>query len=285
MSKIISFKAPAPGWIKDAASLRALLSGAWKNVSSDWIERVRSAFNAEDADAVGKLLETADTLGLEMSEAIGSKSEAILSNLQTKAHSYWIRQATRMGIEDLIDYGSDYQGFLVQTHADAVKRFAETYPTRILHPEITRQLDYLRESELTRTVDLTRINERLDLTMAGEKRYWQGMSDTQTARLWHADGVYLAESNGFKRGIISGPMDERTCPVCQNMVGIEVDIPEARAKFRSDAEIKDVDGYVEAWKFPRIDDVDNISSEDLSAKGFLPPFHCRCRHNVAWLSK
>ncbi|MBI4962523.1 MAG: hypothetical protein HY913_04540 [Desulfomonile tiedjei] len=254
-------------------------------MSGEWAEELRQAFLDLDETRIESLLATVDELGPQVSEAIGDKAEAILVNVQQNAHAFWMLHAQEiLRPGDVKDYDKDYQRYLAQVQARQVKNFVETHPNRILNPEIQRQLQYLQESRLTRSIDLQYLNERLT-RMLKQERYWEGMSDVHVARFWHADGILLGHENGVKVGIITGPDDKRACPVCIRMLGTHVYFDRAKEKIERDLKIEDPGEYVAAWKFPRIPDIDNISREAVEKQGFLPPFHSRCRHGVSWFHK
>jgi len=281
-----SCKADTPGpWYQDAKTLELLLRGAWDEVSKDFLEEMRSRLENLDPDGMEALLNTANSLGVEMSKIIGDKAEAILTTLQTKANAAWILHAEDMlNGETVKTLDEQYQKYLSQMTATQIKKFSEEFPKRILHPEVNRQIQYLRDSDLTRSIDLDTLNERLT-RFVKQERYWENLSDVQVARQWHANGILLGQENGIKTGQITGPDDEKTCPVCDRMLGMKVDIADAAAKIKRDISIADPEKYVEAWPFPRILQIDNESRESIESMLLLPPYHGRCRHTVVWLSR
>lgn len=285
-SPFFSRKADLPvAWWNDARSLELLLRGAWNEISADFLAQIQKRLSDLDPDAMDQLAKMADGLGVEVSKAIGNKAEALLINLEEKAHAAWILHGKAvLDTTTIAPLDPRYREYLAQVQATQVKKFAEAFPKRILHPEILRQAQYLRDSDLTRSIDMSRFSERLERAVKQE-RYWEGLSDVQTARLWHTDGVLLAHENGIKYCQISGPFDERTCPVCNRMIGMRIAVAPAIEKIRSDIMIIDPDKYVEAWPFPRIGDIDNMSRAEIENKGLMPPFHNRCRHGITWLSK
>ena len=275
---------PAPWW-KNARSLELLLRGAWNEVSSDFLSEMRAHLNNLDLDAMDGLVRMADGLGVEMSKLIGNKAEALLATLEQKADAAWTLYGKKaLNTSTLTPLDPQFQKHIANVQATQIKKFSEAFPKRILHPEITRQIQYLRDSDLTRSVDVSRLDEKLTHFIKQE-RYWENLSDVQTARLWHTDGVMLANQNGVRYCQVTGPFDERTCPVCNRMMGMKIAVDPAVKKVKADINITDPDKYVEAWTFPRIADIDNMSREAIEEKGLMPPFHNRCRHTITWLSK
>lgn len=273
-----------PDWWQDARKLSGLLKGSWEHVSRDFSNQIRAAITSGNFDHADDLLKAADQLGVDMSAFLGKTPDALLSALMSKADAAWtLHGKETLAINRIEEFDGDYRKFLIDVHAEQIKKFTEALPGRILHPEIQRQIDYLRDSDLTRGIDLDLIAERVERIIQQDP-YWEGLSDVQVSRLWHADGILLADENGVSECYIAGPDDERTCAVCQRMVGQRFFVKDAKKKIEDDIGITDPDEYAAAWKFPRIQDVDNISPDELQGKGFWPPYHNRCRHGVAWLA-
>lgn len=276
-----------PPWWDDTQKLRALMVGAWSDIGGTaWLQQVLDAIQKGDEEAVNKLLKTMNTLGDEFAASVGDSAEAILSTTQLKAHAAnMFAGKAVLDLARLIDYPSEYQDYLAHTQAKQILEFARTFPERILHPEIVRQLEYARASDLTTSVDQARIAERLERFSLRPEQYWESASDVHVARVWHCDNLILAGENGIVSCQIIGIWDKRTCSVCKHLIGHTVEVKQAVSKIQSELESQDADKYVEAWKFPRIGDVDNISAEELEAKGYFPPFHGRCRCSLVWLTR
>ena len=275
-----------PLWYRDSVQLRHLLEGAWENVSPDFVKELIAAFKGNDPAKIKQLIKGMPDLGSQMVDELGKGPDAIFSNLLQKSEAFWVLHAQDAGIEKPITIREKYRDLMAKTQADQVKAFAEKYPERILHPEIEKQLAYLQETTTPDAFTITSITERLERFETDEE-YWKGISDVHVARAWHADGIKIADENGIKTGRIVGPMDEKTCPVCLKLIGFEINIAAMMDKIDEDLNIEDPDQYVEAWSFPRLIDVDNISPEELDQaieeNGWIPPFHPHCRHSVAWL--
>jgi len=195
MKPTIRSKADPPPWHKNSVQLQHLLQGAWDEVSREWAGEVLAAFQSLDETAIESLIATSQDLGLQMSDLIGDKAEALFAAIQKDAHAYWMLYASSLiRPRDIVDY-ADYKTYLTQLQSGQVKRFVQAHPGRILHPEIQRQLQYLQESRLTRSLDLQDLNERLTRILKQE-RYWAGTSDVHVARFWHSDNILLAAENG-----------------------------------------------------------------------------------------
>ena len=173
--------------------------------------------------------------------------------------------------------------YLRSIHEDQLALFVETFPERILHPQIDYLISLLPEYENAREIDITRLAERAErITSGGD--YWDGLSDVHVSRLWHQDGVALAAENKITQMQIIAKLDDRTCDVCMVMHGNIVNVDQAAAKFDQDMEIQDPDEYADSWAFPRFNEVQLLSADDITSAGYMPPFHpghkgqdgCRC---------
>jgi len=274
-----------PVWYRDSVQLRLLLQGAWDKVSEPFIEQLADALRAGDEAKIKALAKELEALGLDLSDVLGDKVEAITWNLLGKSYAFWKLHAKDTGIAAPEGVLKWHREKLAHAQAEQIKTFAEKFPERILHPEVIRQVGYLEDADLTSGVEVANLVDRMERAVKNPA-YWEGISDVHAARLWHADGIMYARENGILTGRVEGPLDEKTCAVCQHMLGLHVDLDWYADKIEQDLLIQDPDEYVEAWRFPRLTDVDNMSREELAAKGLaLPPWHPHCRHAVAWLSK
>lgn len=279
--KKTSIRTPPP-WFRDSTQLKLLLGDAWGQVSVEWSHSLIEAAKAGDTAKINELLKEAKALGIDMVSELGDAPEAIFSNLLAKAEAFWVAHAVDIGISETKFIAEKFRERMAIAQGKQVKAFVRTFPERILHPEIQRQISLLTETDRPDAVMIAHLADQLE-TFTANPTYWTGLSDTAVARNWHASGILYADKNGIRTGRITGPLDKRTCGVCRHMLGLPVEIADAKAKIENDLFIEDPEKYVEAWKFPRVPDVDNISREELQGKGFLPPYHCRCRHGIAWL--
>lgn len=276
-----------PLWWRDTLQLAAILRAAWRVETADYFKRLAKSFEKQDAQAIERALEELPDIGPRVVKRLGKIPEAIMLNVQQKAHAFWALHGQEAGVDTGLalkrDYEETYQKKLAEVAATQVKTFTQAHPERIVNDEIKRQIAYLNESKLTRAGDVARLNQRLE-RITSQKHNFEGMSSVHVSRLWQADGVMLAAENGVATLIGTGPTDQKCCPVCLHLVGIEVNVTDAVAKIRGDMGITDPDDYVGAWKFPRIKDIDNMSPQEVAAHvGPLPfPAHLRCRHSYTW---
>jgi hypothetical protein len=262
---------------RESVLLRNLLQGAWDDVSGDFVNDVLDAVSGLDIAKLQSLLDEVQSLGPNFRKAISKPVDTIVNTIALKANSYWESQ-----LKNPSSIPNSYQNTIRQLTANQIKLFAEKSPERFIHPEIVRQIQYLKESDLTRSFDVTSIAERLK-RVASQEKYFENLSDVQVARQWHATSVFLGRENKVLKGMISGPTDPPICLVCMHMVGTSIDLKKTADRLEKALDYKTVDEYKEAFPFPRLADVDNISRDDLAAKGFIVPFHGNCRHSLVYL--
>lgn len=274
-----------PSWVRDAVQLRNLLQGAWDEVSSEWIDKLVAAVGANDTAAINALLGNIGQLGTEFETAVGSGPQVVTSNLLFKAETFYTLYAKSIGIETPATWTELVREEMAAAAARQIKAFARAYPDRMLHPEILRQIDYLNETTTPDPLRIATIKDQLKQVLKDRpQNYFDGLSDTHVARLWHVAGVEIAQNNGIAVLRITGPLDKKTCPVCRHLLGLEFNVADMLEHAKAGMVIEDPDEYVKFWKFPRIDDVDNKSVEEkLKAIGPMPvPAHPRCRHGYGW---
>jgi hypothetical protein len=274
-----------PFWYRDSAMLADLMKGAWGDVSSDVVDAILKAFKENSPRAIEAALAGLKDLGADFAEALGDSPQAIFSNMFVKAEAYWKLHAAEAGVEGFKSLSEAYRDRVSELWGNQVKQFAEKYPERILEPEITRQLEYMVQTEKPSIVDVSNIVERLERVTGGED-YFNGLSDVQISRAFHADGVRHADENGIGTVQAIGPLDDKTCDVCWNLVGVDIDVGAMLEKIDADLGIEDPEEYVQAWSFPRMRDIGVVDRAELPQmmidNGFLPPFHNFCRHYLSW---
>jgi len=270
----------APPYTREALMMRDLVAGAWESVSTDFVNKLLALIDLQDIAGIETLLKELPALADEFASSLGTKVDTILSTLQTKAEAFFLASAV-----DLVGIPKDYSVIIRKMYADQIRGFCKAFPERILHPEISRQLEYLRDNPLARSIDIARITDRLSGLAGPNATYWENMTDVVAARQWHSTSVFLAQQNGITTCYVTGPADQKTCPVCLHMLGQTIDVKVAANKLNLylDTHDNDPDAYVGAFPFPRLPDVDNISPKEIEDKGFFPPYHPRCRHQVVFL--
>ena len=184
-----------PDWWRNSRQLSALLRGRWNEVSADFLSEMKAALSSQDFDKMTELLGSLEGLGVRMSDAIGDRLEAVFESVQNKAISaYSIHGKHDLALKRIKTFSGEYKQFLNELHAEQVRNFAQANPMRILHPEIERQIGYMRDMDWGRSIDVDLLGRRLD-RMVGQEAYWDGLSDIQVARIWHRNHLAGSEMN------------------------------------------------------------------------------------------
>jgi hypothetical protein len=168
----------------------------------------------------------------------------------------------------------DRRDRLRQIKADQMEAFMERFPDRILDPEIERLIDLMPEYETAVELDLEELAERAGRMLESEA-YWESMSDVEVSRMWNGDGVALSKEQGIITMQIIAMIEDvenPPCSVCLVFHGNEVDVETADAKYNGE-QPDDPQQYVEMWAFPRFNEVQLMTPEELTDSGDVPPFH------------
>lgn len=281
-------KAP---FLKYALLYRKLVSAAWSDISAepraafvqavnDWNPEKAKEAQADLVKLGGALVEEISAKGIQVCASIlnasdkfwvkHAETERAAQGVSTeKAHRVRVRKAEEATLDLLVE--------------QQIEAFLKKFPERVLDPELRREIELMAASPMARDIDVARIAQRIEKLMEAEK-YWDDLSQVQIARLWQANGIFMAEAEGVKRVQIVEVMgDKRTCPVCVAAHGQEIEVGRAADKLRSGLKITDPDEYVSFWPFPRFPEVQLWSPEDWTRDGRFPPFHNRCRGQIRYL--
>ena len=264
--------------------MKLLLQGAWGEVSQDFVKQLVAAPKAGEYADIEMLLESLPGVGADLIDKLGIAPDAVYGNVLAKADAYWALHALDVGVKQFSSFKESYRDELATVHAKQMRTFAEQYPTRILEPEVLRQVEYFRQAEwpdaVTINAEADRLGRYVDF-MADH--YFDGMTDVQISRIWHGQGILLAQENDIETCRVTGPQDGDTCSVCSIMIGLPIDVGWAADKLNESMDLEDPEEYVKAWPFPRVPDIDNMSREEVQETGLqLPPYHPHCRHGISW---
>lgn len=265
-----------------------ILTDAWKESSRSWAGHVVSAIKDGDAARAQGLVKSSRAIGAHMRAKVRIPLNAALLACQRKAAREWpavLGLKRKFAKAGGILNDPERREKLRAIKQRQMETFVEEFPDRFLDPEISRLIDLMPEYETAREVDLEDIGERAERMLKGEA-YWEGLSNVEVSRLWHADGIALAKEQGIGRMIIMAMMGAvpPPCDVCEVMHGQEVDVDSASDKFAEDGEIEDPKEYAEAWSFPRFNEVQLMSGEEITGDDHMPPFHLHCRCTMVPLS-
>jgi len=266
--------------------LERVINAAWKKYAKQLEKDIRSAFTVEqekvvvDKKKLSKALKKNKNIGKKVSKAVAPKSKAVFTETVAKATTYFKKQ--RAKAQKRLDPDA-FDALMVSQSNEQLLGFIESYPSRTLAPEVNRMATLAVGSENLRKTDLLRLKEQVRGVAKFTRNYNNQLSDVQVGRAWHYTGLQMATTSGVTQGQIIAHLDRRTCPVCVRMHGRVVDVAPSVKRMEKILEETDPDKVSAQAKFPRVPEIDNKSPKALRAQGYVPPFHGRCRCDIAWL--
>jgi hypothetical protein len=290
-----------PQWLRYSLLLRKLIREAWDESSADWADKLLQKIQEADVEGARKTLQSGlSPLKKRFKKALGDKVGILVDLAFKKSNAYWKKYAldwianapkekgdvsgneSRFITKAVESPDDAYQERIRALHAEQIKQLAIAYPEHILAPEIERLISLMADYEIAREIDIAYIAERANKFLAADT-YWSQFTDVHIGRMWHSDGIAFANANKVGRLQIVAILDEVTCGVCLVMHGQEVDVKQAQVKVDKDLDIKNIDDYIDAWKFPRFNEVQLLGPEEITKAGYLVPFHPHCRCSQMWL--
>lgn len=280
-----------PPFLKHALLYRKLVSSAWLDISAEPRAEFVDAILDWNVDRAREAQAELLTLGPVLVDQIAEHGIQICASIIKASDKFWAKHAETEREAQGVSTAKTHRvrvrkadevtlDLLVERQIEA---FLAKFPDRILSPDLRREVELMAASPMARDVDIERIAQRLEVLMKAEK-YWDDLSQVQIARMWQANGIFMAETEGVKRvQIVEMVGDKRTCPVCVIAHGQEIEVGRAADKLRAGLKLTDPDEYVAFWPFPRFPEVQLWSPEDWTRDGRFPPFHNRCRGQVRYL--
>lgn len=212
---------PAPWWA-EAVLIRKTLSEAWQEHAKEYTDLVKKGLqlNSEGFSVDRNILARAEELLPEIASLMVSSTKkrtgVLLTLTEDRARRYFRKQQRKQGIKKVDEETS--KRFLAKVGQNHVETFLKEHPERIVHAEVKRLADIMQTSEDLTSTDKLKLSKRLD-RITKQDYYWDNLSSVETGRLWNAEGVLMAYESGVTRYQIVGPMDKKTCPVCQHLNG------------------------------------------------------------------
>jgi hypothetical protein len=266
-----------PEFVRDAVMLKNILTGAWADVSPDFVDSLLTAFKSGQVSEIRNALKGMTELSGDFGDKIDKKVDALAISLQNRAEAYYI---SRLG-KDAKSIPEDRKTTIQDKWAEEVKNFSTRYPERVLHPEIERMITNLQEG---RYVDVAQISDRVkDLLDNNPATYFEGLSDAEANRAFQETSVNLASENGYTQ-LMWTALGPSPCSVCDTLDGTIIEVEAAKDRFDAAQDISDPDEVSAHWSFPRLADVDNKNREDLTSDCNCPPAHPSCWCQLVALS-
>lgn len=257
-----------------------------KNASAS-LKKLRSAFNLKgDITVNTKKLKSAinssKNFGEKIWKDVGDRVDEILTATGERAVGFYVKQSTKRKKKkvDKQDRKAGFSAFISESIKDHVKAYTESYPDRILHPEIERLAKIVQTSPQFRAIDKEMIKDRLLLMGQKGEEYFRGMSDVQVGRVWNYTGLELAHQNDVEEYMIVAQMDDpnKPCPECQVLHGQHFSVEKSREVMLDVLSQTDPDAIGEAAHFPSFAELTapDMTQEKISQQGYDPPFHGSC---------
>lgn len=297
---------PPPGWWAEQGLLTAVLSRSWKRVMKEPLQDILGAFDFSgdgkvDAKAVKRALKEVSQRAPQFVDAIEKKSDRIITIIAAKSEEkHWaeiMRERRRRGKVDKQEQRPDgrtvrgaYTRWLKTQNQNHLKAYAKTFPDRVLSPEVEKLVDTMQKAPEQQGVRFDYIQKRLSEVTSQESK-WSNVTSVVSAFTWNGTGISTASDMGVVTYMIVNPLDQKTCPVCLRLHGTVYQVSDTKANIQAsmggavgtdpDAETALLKQW---WRFPRLNDVDNMSRKTLQDKGFsLPPYHGNCRDQIEFL--
>lgn len=280
-------------WGPESALLSSILIKLYKKHALKHIKKIQSTFNLKDdisvdANKATKALKATKNIGKEIWKDAEKKTKKVLEATTERSLKFFTKQTKKK--KKQVKKANDeeaYAAFISDALSDHVKVYTETFPKRILHPEVKRLVKLVETNVALRAIDTHALGERiLTLHKLGED-YLKDMSDVQVGRAWTYTGVELAYQNEVAEYVIVAQMDSvnKPCLPCQALDGQHFSVVKTREVLRETLALTDPEEIKNAAPFPRFAELTapDMTPEKISEHGYSPPFHNQCRCEIIFL--
>jgi hypothetical protein len=281
-------------WGPESRLIGDIVVGAWKRKAKKFLSELQACYEIEpelkiNEKKINKLFRQYKNIGKDTWKIVEKKVRKILDATTERSIKYFIGQAkkqkkSKKAEEEVFDPTITYDAFIAEITGDHIASFMARYPDAILHPEIERLSTYLRVSDEAGPLDKYYVKERLDAIQHKGDAYFEGMTDVEVGKAWTATGVELAYRNNVAEYMIVAQVDSpnKPCPVCRALHGKSFSVVQAKKNVDHLMVLKGTEDFAKEAPFPRIDDLKNLSREEMHARGELPSFHSSCRCDVVF---
>jgi len=263
-------------WGPEAAVLGSAVRRAWRDVAGGFLRGVIDQFDQSgnvsvDRDGIEQLFRENDDLGQRVWERVRVQAREAFAKAQERSHEHFAAQRKAKKVEFT---QAEWDAWLLDTITDKLAWAVATYPTRLLHPEVQRLVSIVQANPEFRLVDLAQLQSRIDNLVNLPETYLHAAADVHVGRVWSYTGLQTAVQNNVAEYAVVAVWDDATCPVCESIAGKTFSVESA---YESVMHYLDSDSRYDAQSmpFPRIEDLDNKSPEQVRDMGLIPPFHGR----------
>jgi hypothetical protein len=274
-----------PPQAAEAATLTAALQKTWLGVTVRYRKLIEAAFKADGTVDLAKLKaaeKALPSIQKILVKEIRPEVSKILLATASNAREYFIDQAKRLHKVDIQKATNDFDALFAERYSDHIASFMESYPERRIHPEIDRLVKFLEANPETRGAELDELKFQLR-RVTSAKGYSEEMGLVGAARIWNATGLQMAREGGASSYMSMSQNDwsggkKGVCPVCWFLHGKVFRAPQAAARLNDFlGSQEDPQAARQNFPFPRYDELDTVSFEEIRDRGYFPPYHPHCR--------
>lgn len=298
-------------WGPQAHMIVQLYRKAWAAECGEMCTAITDAFDRSgdisvDAKKVRNILrKETPGLGQRLWDRVSDGVEEVLDQTTLEAVRHTIRsfrksehkvekQTMSTGADFTMD---DWMLYFNQAQGNHLQAFTLAYPDRVLHPEVNRLVTLAETKPGLRTIDKADLLRRIERVDHIGNLYFEHMSDVNVGRLWNFTALEMAHNAGVTTYQVIAQRDKITCPVCNRLDGRKFSVQQAWESIEksmpgfsvADVTASNANGLAaamqQAFPFPRVAQIDNLSPQQVSNQGWFAPFHGRCRCDTVMLWK
>jgi len=267
-------------WGPEAKLMQVALWNAWEIHAEPLIDAIYDNFDltgdiSVDETGIQEAFREYFDVGVWAYSAARPKILQLLAIIQRRAIDYFRDQrVAKAEIDDLLD---DY---LYSMDLDLAAYMAE-FPESIYLLEVEKVIRIAELPPGTRRVDVLALRERIAKLRTMPRGQFGLTTDIDAGRAWQHTGIFYADQNNATVYQVLAERDRVTCPVCKKLDGTTYTVKGQVEKINQFMEAAgNVDAVSQIYRFPRIEDVDNRSPEELRNQDLIPPFHGNCRCEI-----
>ena len=279
--KVMKFSKHTRLFGPEAFILAQAMARAWDKHGAKMIDEIVGAFDVETVSVKAGQVRTALKEGKAIGKLIWDEVRHPVKDLffkcQLRAQEHFKEQLPKAKYDgDPADFQftqHEWDQYVTQSLSDHLQHFVETYPERVLDPQLENLIKIVQESEVHRLIDKAGLADRLQALATMPQEYLGFSGDVHMGRVWSFTGLQMAHVNHVETFMSKAQWDKVTCEVCARLDGKEFNVEstyEAMVNYLNGVPGDDL------MDFPRVADIDNQSQDELRTMGLCPPYHGRC---------
>ena len=254
------------------------------------ISEIVSAFDVEtitvNASKVRKTLANGRSVGKAVWKDVAHQARQLFLKCQLRAQAHFKEQLPTKKYDnpptaEFQFTQQEWDQYVTSAMSDHLQNYVELYPEKVLDPQLERLIAIVQESPVHRLIDKAGLDERLQALATIPQEYLGFTGDVHMGRIWSFTGLQMARANKVSEYMVKAQWDNVTCPVCADLDGKTFSVEHAYEDAVNYLADDSADARID---FPRMDDLDNKSPEEVRSGDWCPPFHGRCRCDVIFVS-